>query len=130
MYQLDFFKELGLVGAVSIVLAVGLTSIHILSSYFGFSIWCIILFALLSVAMFYTGRSLLKFDNMMLYSNFSLFYGILKMFLAIVILFLYKMSIDPQPDHLYVIPFLIFYFVFVVFETRVLMKLSKPELTP
>ena len=122
-----FFMELGLIVVVSIVITLAMPFIEQLAPYQHLGMYCIVFFTAMAIVMYFIGDRIAKSSNLSLYSNFSLFYGFMKMALVVLLLILAKKLISFENNY-FAVPFLVLYFLFVVFETRVLMKLGNPKL--
>lgn len=87
-------------------------------------------FVALSITMFYLGKMTAGSDkSRMAFSNTVLGLVIGKMILSMLIVFSYAQEVKPE-SKLFLIPFFAIYFIYTIFETWFLMKLSyiKPRL--
>ncbi|MEM1214972.1 MAG: hypothetical protein AAGJ82_04770 [Bacteroidota bacterium] len=81
-------------------------------------------FVLLSIGMYFGGRSAAQSSNKNNFTNAILGFTMGKMLLAIAILFVYLQLAKPA-DKFFILPFFAVYFLFTAFETYFMMRLGK-----
>jgi hypothetical protein len=86
--------------------------------------WSIIFFSVLSLAMYYTGKIALGSSNKMMFSNIASLFMFGKMFLSVIILLIYRQLFNPTTGN-FVLPFVVVYLFFTIFETYFMVKLGK-----
>lgn len=124
MSRQNFFKQLG---ALSIILVLVLFLLHSFAPFKAFSnlSWLsLALFILLSIGMYFGGFKAAMSDNKHTFTNAVLGFTIGKMFLSIIVILGYNELIKPE-SKLFIVPFFTIYVVFTVFETYFMMKLGK-----
>ncbi len=116
-----------------IIVTLGLIAISFILSWLepfqntlGFSIATTLFFAGFTIGLFYLGTSTANSPNKNLFMGVAIGSIFLKLVLTILILYSYKVIFEPEGGN-HVFLFLIIYLVYTVFETSVLMKLSKPK---
>jgi hypothetical protein len=124
MSSRDFYKLLVFTGCIS--------SISILLLHWGFpsvqfnspiAWWGLAFFVVLSVSMYYLGKRSLGSPNKMMFTNVATMFMFGKMFLSVIILFIYKQTINPTSGN-FVLPFVVVYLFFAVFETYFMVKVG------
>lgn len=81
-------------------------------------------FILLSVAMYYGGRSAAKSINKHNFTNAVIGFTIGKMMFSILIILAYLKLAEPE-DRLFILPFFAIYFIYTIFETYFMTRLGK-----
>ncbi len=89
-----------------------------------FSLYAITAFFMLSYLMFYLGTKAAKSQNKYTFNNIIVGNMILKMFMCVVIVLVYKNIYEIQ-SRAFLFPFLIIYLSYTIFETYFLTKLAK-----
>lgn len=89
-----------------------------------FSLYAIAAFFLLSYLMFYLGSKAAKSSNKYTFNNIIVGNMILKMFMCVIIVMVYKQVYEVQ-SRAFLFPFLIIYLSYTIFETYFLTKLAK-----
>lgn len=84
------------------------------------------LFVGLSVLMYYVGKRSAKSENKNDFTSIVLGFTIGKMFLSIMVIYVYLMLAQPEGKW-FVLPFFIVYFMFTAFETYFMMRLGKTK---
>ena len=119
-----FYKQLSILTFVMMIFVVGLSQIALFKGTLLFSFLSLFLFVAFTILIFYLGsRAVLSSDkNQFTVVAFLAIFG--KLILTLVILFSYNHLVQPD-SKMYVILFLIIYLAFTVFETGIMMRLSK-----
>jgi hypothetical protein len=89
-----------------------------------FSLYAISAFFILSYLMFYLGSKAAKSKNKYTFNNIIIGNMILKMFMCVLIVLIYKNIYEVQ-SRAFLLPFLIIYLSYTIFETYFLTKLAK-----
>ena len=89
-----------------------------------FSILCIASFYVFSILIFFMGLNAIKSRNKYSFNNLVILNMILKMVLIVLIILIYKQVKDFDSQG-FIIPFLVIYLAYTIFETYFLMKLAK-----
>ena len=122
----DFFMQLLL---LSLGIGVGfifLNRIPQLQAHAGLSWLSLSLFVGLSLLMFYVGKRTALSENKNDFTNVVLGFTVGKMFLSILVIYLYFRLAQPEGKW-FILPFFIVYFLFTAFETYFMMKLGKTK---
>jgi hypothetical protein len=121
----DFYKLLFLTGCLS---SISIITLHRIfpSVQFNSPIawWGLAFFVGLSIGMYYLGKKSLGSSNKMMFSNVATMFMFAKMFLSVIILFIYKQTINPSSGY-FVLPFIVTYLFFAIFETYFMVKVGK-----
>jgi hypothetical protein len=92
--------------------------------YLGVAWWSLFAFILLSFGLYYISKHAAASSNKSLFNSIIMASVFFKMFIAVIVLVIYRKIYHPQ-DKNFLIPFFITYFVFMVFETYFMIKLAK-----
>ena len=112
-----------LTGAVTIIA----TAIHQLPGFaphWPLSLAAICVYTLLSIVVYQWGKLTAAAANKRLFTQASLLIVVIKMTLTVAIVVIYQRVADPQSRY-YVLPFLLIYLIYTVYETWLLMRLGK-----
>jgi hypothetical protein len=90
------------------------------------SIFSSLLFTLQSVILFILLKISVKNPNKQLFLSFTLMNMLVKMVASIILLLVYKELYKPF-DGKFIIPFLVVYFLFTIFETFFMLKLANQK---
>ncbi|MEL6968850.1 MAG: hypothetical protein AAFO02_01675 [Bacteroidota bacterium] len=124
MTNQTFFLQLGVVTLLTAAALWGLFQVPSLAPYQTLGWVSLGGFVLISLLMFFTGRSSAQSDNKNTFTSTVLGFTAGKMMLAIMIVFAYIKLAEPA-DRFFVIPFFAVYFIFTAFETYFMMKLGR-----
>lgn len=94
-----------------------------LNHHKGVGLWSLILFTIISFILFFLGKQAAQSTNKLLFNNVIIASVFLKMMAAIIVLLVYKKKYHPE-SNTFLIPFFIAYFLFSIFETYFMIKLS------
>ncbi|WP_235297558.1 hypothetical protein [Portibacter marinus] len=119
-----FLKYLAGIGIFLLILTLLLHGRGEIGKFTDFSIYAIIAFSLLSYVMFYLGKMAAKSSNKYTFNNIIIGNMILKMFLCVIIILVYK-NIYQIESRAFLLPFLVIYLAYTIFETYFLTKLAK-----
>lgn len=126
MTQSTFLRQMGIVSLAIAALLVILYSFMPFQPYWGLGLTSWVMFAVLTVLMFFLGKRAGASANRNNFTTLILGVTVVKMFLAIGVVFLY-FSIAQPTSRMFVVPFLLVYFFYTIYETYVLMVLSKEK---
>jgi len=124
MSQREFYKDFFITISIAGVITLLMMQWTPLKPYLDFAVICFSFFTALTLIVFIAGDALVKQSNKMLFSYFAMFIILFKLLAAIGIVWGYNSIIQPANKH-YVILFIVLYFVFTIFEVKILTKLSK-----
>ena len=119
-----FFLQLLGVTAVCAVVLLALFQVTALKPYQPLGWISLGGFFLLSILMFFVGRSSAASANKNNFTNTVLLFTMGKMFFAVMIVYAYLMLAEPA-DKFFIVPFFAVYFLYTGFETYFMMKLGK-----
>lgn len=88
--------------------------------------WSLYLFIIISVLMYLMGKKAVGSTNILQFNNTIITFFILKMFLSIGLIFYYKKTFHPSGSA-FVLPFIITYVFFTVFETYFMMQFTRTK---
>ena len=124
MQNLSFIKYLLLTSGVSVLLVLIFNLIIDISGYYDFTLGSLLFFAGLSFFIFLMARRGAGSRA----GEFFLYIIVVNVFIKLIasfaIIFIYAKTAQPQ-DKFFVVPFLIVYLVFTIFETWFLSKMAK-----
>ncbi|RMG83311.1 MAG: hypothetical protein D6714_09985 [Bacteroidetes bacterium] len=95
-----------------------------LAPYWDLTLWSIGLFVVISLSVFHFGKILAPAPNKNHYTSLILGAIFIKMVLSILLLLVYSRLTHPD-SRLFIVPFLIVYLAFTIFETVVLTRLGR-----
>jgi|AntRauTorckE5430_2_1112549.scaffolds.fasta_scaffold19852_2 uncharacterized membrane protein YfcA len=107
---------------VSVVLWI-LSALPLFYTHQQLSWMSLILFVAISMVMFFSGRWGAAHENKGLFISLMYIYMGFKMLLSIMLIMLYYLYAEPE-SNLFILPFFTVYFIFTIFESYFLMKLS------
>jgi exosortase/archaeosortase len=120
-----FYKRLAVLSCLTIGLLFSLSALFpLLQTYANLGWLSFFLFLGITVLMYIFGQQAINSTNKMLFTNVSLAFILLKMMLSVMILVLYKKIAHPT-SNVFVIPFFLVYFIFTIFETYLMLKLTR-----
>ncbi len=83
----------------------------------------LVMFFFISIVMFFTGRWGTSHENKSTFIGLMYLYMGGKMILSVLMILLYYLYIEPETK-LFILPFFVVYFIYTIFESYFLMKLS------
>ena len=101
-----------------------LNRVDAFQGYENSGLWGIISFSLVSLLIFHRAGKLFKKDDKSSFISWIMAGTLLKMILSVVILIVFAIIYKPA-DNYFIAPFFIYYFIFFIFETTILMKITK-----
>lgn len=127
MTNTNFYKQLGIVTLITVLLVVGINQIlPIIGRHQVLSWVSITFFSLFCWALFYVGIRTAKSNNKNLFGQVFLVATFFKMLLSILVLVVY--AIATKPGNLtFVFPFLGIYIIYTTYEVIFMTKLAKLE---
>ena len=123
MNHRSFFIQLGFVSLGVIIL---IFALNLVPAFYTFQLLTWISFAFflsLSVLMYFIGHSSANSSNKNSFLQIVMATTFLKMFLCIGLVIVYHTLAKPE-SNMFVVPFLLIYIIFTIFETYFMMKLS------
>ena len=112
-----------LTGGVLVVLS-ALHQLPGFAPHWPLSVAAIIAYTLLSIVIYQWGKMTAAAANKRLFTQASLLIVIIKMTLSVAIVVIYQRLADPQSRY-YILPFLLVYLIYTVYETWLLMRLGR-----
>lgn len=119
-----FYQQLLLLGLSILALVLTLGQQAQFSAYVDISTVSLIFFTILSIVVFHLGLRMIKSRNKNDFSRMVLGFTGFKMMLSVAVVFIYQSVAEPT-DRWFVIPFLLIYVVYTIFETYFLMRLGR-----
>ena len=124
MSQRSFYTSLVLVSLFSAIVVFLLTLLPALQSSRAFSLFSILVFIWLSIAMYRYGIISAKSEDRNAFTSVVMGFIVAKMLLCLGLIIAYIQVIQP-PTRFFIYPFLIIYLIYTIFETFFMMKISK-----
>jgi hypothetical protein len=125
MSSKNFYKLLGSVSLLTIGILLLLSYLFpILKPYTNLGWLSSVLFFSITILMFILGQRAIDSPSKMMFSNVSMAFLLLKMLLSIMILVLYKKIAHPV-SNTFIVPFFTVYFIFTIFATYLMLKLTR-----
>jgi hypothetical protein len=124
MKQREFFLQLSM---LTVIIAVGLWflySIPWLSAHMNFTWACLVIFALLTVFMFFAARQAARSSNKNDFTTVALGFSGGKIFLSAIMVLVY-LKLGKPDTRFFVLPFLGIYAVYTIFEVYFMMRLGQ-----
>jgi len=125
---LKFWKSLAVVSILTLFALVALHEIEVLKPHLMLSLLSLGLMTLVAAVLFVLGKKAVESSNKYAFIRLVMVSVLTKMFLFIGLIAVYVRFVEPESKY-FVIPFLIIYIVFSVFETYVLYKLAMTKST-
>jgi hypothetical protein len=97
---------------------------YTIKNYLGVAWWSLFAFILLSFGLYFLSKQAALSKNKTLFNGIIMASVFFKMFIAVIVLVIYKKVYQPQ-DKNFLIPFFLTYFLFMIFETYFMIKLAK-----
>jgi len=119
-----FMKEFVIFLIILSLILFGLHKHHLFSAHSILSIWSLVGFTIMTVLIFILGQNFSRSKNKFLYNNLIVMNFILKLMVSILVVYVFVKQYDPE-GKLYLIPFVLIYLAFTVFETYFMMKQAK-----
>ena len=125
MNQTKFYIQFGLfILVVALLIFGGLHRIEQFVSDQKLSIFGILFFSLYTIGLYYLSIYSIKSPNKGLFTSIHLGTIFLKMLLTVALIFVYREFYLPE-SRLYIIPYIVIYVLFTIYETYMMMKISK-----
>lgn len=118
-----FFTQLGFVSLGIIILIFALNLVPIFQTFQSLTWISFIFFLSLSVLMYFIGHTSANSSNKNSFLQIVMATTFLKMFLCVGLVIVYHMITKPE-SNMFVVPLLLIYIIFTIFETYFMMKLS------
>lgn len=119
-----FIQEFIIFLIVLSLILFGLHKHHLFSAHTILSIWSLIGFTIMTILIFALGQNFSRSKNKYLYNNLIVMNFLLKLMVSILVVYVFVKQYDPE-GKLYLIPFVIIYLAFTIFETYFMMKQAK-----
>lgn len=124
MSTTQFFTQLGITILITAAILFGLFTFPQIAPYQLFGWASMAGFIVMSIVMFFSGRKAVYDENKTTFTSSILIFTMVKMFLSIIVIFGYQQLALPT-SKFFIAPFFTVYFIFTIFETYFMMKLSK-----
>lgn len=124
MNSRQFLQQLSLVTLLTVVAVEILALLPIFAEHRVFAWIGVLLFAVITVAMFLTGQWGVQHENKNTFISLMYVYMGGKMLLSVFTIALYYLYTEPK-SNLFILPFFFVYFVYTIFESYCLTKLNQ-----
>ena len=121
-----FFRQLGILTAITALALFAINQLEVLQPYANFSWISLTFFVVLTLAMFGVGWLTVNSKNKNAFTGTILGFTLAKIVFSFVVVLSYHQLTQPL-SKAFVIPFFITYLVYTAFETWFLMKLGKQK---
>lgn len=126
MTQRKFFIQMSIVSVTTAATLALLHSFAVFQPYWPLAVFSWVAFVLITLLMFFFGKKAAASQNKNNFLQVVLGFTVMKMFLAVGVVFIY-VSIASPKTRLFLVPFFLVYFVYTVFETYFLMILGQDK---
>ena len=123
----SFWRSMAIVTAATALLLFGLQQLPLFASHALFAWLGLLLYAGLGLLAWYMGKQTAASANPNAFIQFFMGFVGAKMFLTIILLVVYVKSVGAVENKYFVLPFLLTYLIYTVYESWFLMKLAKPR---
>lgn len=123
MNRRQFYTSLGGTMGICGFLLVIIHSFDLFRSHWLLSLCSVALFVVLSVLNFNLGAIAVRSDNKYLYNNIIIGNFVSKLLFSLILVAVYVKFWSPE-DSYFVLPFIVVYIIFTIFETAFMMKQS------
>lgn len=120
----SFLLQTTLVTFLTAGLLYGLSFYPLLLPYRDFGAICLFFFVALSCLMYVTGRRAAVSSQQNFFTQLILVFTIVKMFLSIVIVFVYFKATEPASNW-FLLPFFLVYLIYTIFESYFMIRIGK-----
>jgi hypothetical protein len=120
----QFLLKLGITTAISAVLLLGLHQIPAMQQHWPVSVASVILFSVISILLFFMGENSARSSNKFAFNGLVTISVLGKIVFSMVVLLIYFKVWKPD-NRLFVVPFLLIYVIYTIFETAFLLKLAQ-----
>ena len=124
MNTASFWRGLIITTLISLLLGFGLHTIERLRPYWPLTAIAIVLFILLSFAMYYVGDRTARASNRHLFTSVTMGFTFFKMMASAGLILVYALLFEPA-DKLFVLPFFLIYLLYTIFELIFMIKLAR-----
>ena len=125
----DFYKKISLLTGCLLISLAAISQLSPFQETLYFSIGATLIFVVFTIAIYHIGSKSVESPDKNMFFGVAISSIFLKLIMTLAILFSYQMVFKPS-SKLYLLPFLLIYLVYTVFETSVLMKLAKSDNRP
>ena len=119
-----FFLQTSLVSIATLALLLALSFYPPLSAYFWFGVICLGFFLALSIVMYLTGKQAAVSAQQGFFTQLILVFTIVKMFLSVVVVFVYFKAARPASNW-FLAPFFLVYLIYTIFESYFMIRIGK-----
>lgn len=126
MSSKSFIFQLCTISLICFILSFSAGYIPIEKELIQLSLLSTLFFSLFCIGIYFKAKAAIDSPNKYAFNNIIILSIAAKMFVSILFLLIYKKLLNPQ-SHYFVVPFLIIYVVYTIFETYFMTKLSNPN---
>lgn len=120
-----FYKKISILSGCLLVFLVALSQLSSFQDTLYFSISSTFIFVVFTIIVYHIGLRAVSKPNKNLFTGVAIISIFMKLVFILAFLFTYQGMVGPTSKH-YLFPFILIYLVFTIFETIVMMQLSKP----
>ena len=121
-----FIKKLGVLFLILTPVLVFVHSFENQQKTVDLSLISIFVFTVLSILLFLMLQRSVKSPNRQLFISYTMLNTLVKMVLSITLLVTYKKVVHPS-DASFIIPFLVIYVIFTIFETKFMLQIANQK---
>lgn len=126
MNTIVFYKKISILTGCLLVFLIALSQVSPFQDTLYFSVSSTIVFFIFTVLVYHIGLRAVDSPNKNLFTGVAITSIFMKLVLILAFLFTYQAVVEPTSKH-YLFPFILLYLVYTIFETSVMMRLSKPS---
>ena len=121
-----FIKKLGVLLLLLVPVLVFVHSLESQKNTVDLSLISVCVFTILSILLFLMLHRSVKSPNRQLFISYTMLNTLVKMVLSITLLVVYKKVSHPS-DASFIIPFLVIYVIFTIFETKFMLQIANQK---
>ena len=121
-----FYKKISILSGCLLIFLIALSQFSSFQDTLYFSVSSTVVFFIFTILVFHIGLRATKSPNKNLFTGVAISSIFMKLVFILIFLFTYQAVVEPTSKH-YLFPFILIYLVYTIFETMVMMRLSKPS---
>ncbi len=119
-----FYKKISILSGCLLIFLIALSQFSPFQDTLYFSISSTFVFVIFTILVFHIGLRAVDSPNKNLFTGVAISSIFMKLVFILAFLFTYQAVVEPTSKH-YLFPFILIYLVYTIFETMVMMRLSK-----
>ena len=124
MTNRDFYLQLVYASIISIVLLVLCYTLLPISDYVLLGVLGLVFFIVLSIFVFNMARKMTRARDLNAFTRLIMYNLMIKLFLSFAIIWVYYSIVKPQ-ERLFILPYILIYLIFTIFEAMFLSKQAR-----